>query len=221
MESEISHPLLLAQIEQHLGQIEDAPAGLRQLLIDIDRSYHESDALRDRLRRSVSLSLEKLLTLSGGRGVQVQELEGEIRRAQVLLAEPVLGCEPSASLRGERPQRTILCVENETGLRNLMVRLLSARGYRVLEAESPQRALQLAEESSGEISLLVCESVLPGTTGPSLRARLRPHLAGGVLYLCAGERAHGLLAEPDALVLRKPFSIEELADRVQQALFGE
>lgn len=223
MDAEISHPLLVAQLRDHFGEEGVTDPRLLGLLSAVDRAYHESDALRDRLRRSVSLSLERLLALSSQSPGQARALdfENEIRQARELLAESV---GPRASGRGARQAeacpRTILCVEDEAGLRQLITRMLSSRGYRVLEAGTATAALELAEAHSGSIDLLLCEVQLPDTTGAALRARLRPHLRGKVLYLFPGGGG-GPSVEAESLLLRKPFSIEELADKVQEALFGE
>ena len=116
---------------------------------------------------------------------------------------------------------TILLVEDERQVRSLMTTLLARCGYRVLEAGSPQRALDIAAREPG-IDLVVSDVVLPGMTGPEMVARLlESHPALRVVYSSGyTERAvkGSDLVAGGAAFLPKPFTPDELARVVEATL---
>jgi CheY-like chemotaxis protein len=116
---------------------------------------------------------------------------------------------------------TILVVEDEDAVRYLACRVLRGNGYRVLEAGSSADALRIVR-AEGPIDLLVTDIVMPGMSGPALAERLvagYPDLK--VLYITGyAEEAiqrQGMLPAGGAL-LEKPFTAQQLADSVRQAL---
>lgn len=79
----------------------------------------------------------------------------------------------------EGAAETILVVEDEPGLRALLSRMLESSGYHVLLAESPDDAIRLCEDFSGEIDMLLTDVVMPvmdGVTLSGLAAKLRPDM---------------------------------------------
>lgn len=120
------------------------------------------------------------------------------------------------------PSATILVVEDDAAVRRLTVRLLQGYGYRVLSASDPEAGVLLAAEHRGLIHLLVTDVIMPGTSGPSLAARLsasRPELA--VLFMSGHSddvlEEHGVL-DPTVALLRKPFTPFSLARHVRRVL---
>ena len=115
-------------------------------------------------------------------------------------------------------------MEDEDTVRHLACRVLRENGYRVLEAASPAAALRILRTEGQPIDLLVTDIVMPGMSGPALAERLvvgRPELK--VLYITgyaeeAIERRAALPA--GGALLEKPFTAQQLADRVRQALAG-
>lgn len=218
MEAELSHPLLLAQLRDHFGT--DIPPNLDQFLLCVDRAYHESDAERDRLQRSVSLALQRLLALSGGAPArELPDLAEEIRRATELLVQN-LAAGPRARPSGPAPftssrSATILCVV-EGGLLRLIERVLSARGHEILEATSGEAARELMSARAGRLDLLVLDDNLPDVEWAPLYSDLRARLAGPVVLLSNDTT---WWPEPGGpIALRKPFSIEELVEAVAEGL---
>jgi len=119
---------------------------------------------------------------------------------------------------------TILLVEDENLLRNLIQEVLSASGYEVLEASSGPEALRLFEEHQGPISLLLTDVVMPRMSGQVLAERLRlarPELK--VLYMSGytddAVVRHGVQAAEVAFI-QKPFSPHQLTRKVQELLRG-
>ena len=116
---------------------------------------------------------------------------------------------------------TILLVEDEQALRELVGDLLRARGYPVLEAGDGVEALDVARRH-GRIDLLLTDVIMPRMGGPELAKRLvdgQPNIK--VLYMSGytdrGVVHHGVL-DPDASFLQKPVAMEVVVRRVREVL---
>ena len=115
---------------------------------------------------------------------------------------------------------TILLVEDEDVVRDLIAASLVSFGYRVLTAEAPSRALEIA--ASENFDLLLTDVVMPEMNGRELALMLqaqRPSLR--VLYT-SGYASHVLLEKGDlsetTSFLQKPFPLDVLACRVREML---
>ena len=112
---------------------------------------------------------------------------------------------------------TILLAEDEDHIRRLIVQILKRNDYQVIEAESGERALQLALEQDGDIDLLLSDVVMPTMSGIELAQSLQvmnPHLR--VLLMSGSEGAEVVdgLAPETSEFLAKPFRPSELVDRI-------
>ncbi len=118
---------------------------------------------------------------------------------------------------------TVLVVEDEANVRELMTEALEHAGYRVHGAADAEAALALAESSNGPIDLLISDVVMPGEGGPSLARRLaQAHPALRVLFI-SGYLADRLdLSElAAARFLNKPFDLDTLLRMVRELLAGQ
>jgi CheY-like chemotaxis protein len=113
---------------------------------------------------------------------------------------------------------TVLLVDDEAALRELLVEVLTECGYRVLEAASGSEALAMASTSDATIDILVTDVRMPGMDGPELVASARsvvPKLK--VLYM-SGYTDHHLFHEnltgAEANSIQKPFVPEDLCARI-------
>lgn len=126
------------------------------------------------------------------------------------------------SRRPTKAGETVLLVEDEPAILSLNARLLRRLGYRVLEADGPETALQLASAHGGEIHLLVTDVVMPGLNGHDLAERLLAARPGMALLYVSGYAAEVVTRKSilggAVRLLSKPFSLEELATAVQNAL---
>jgi two-component system, cell cycle sensor histidine kinase and response regulator CckA len=134
--------------------------------------------------------------------------------------------EPEASeplpFEEQRGTETILLVEDEEAVRDLVKTILSGHGYCVIVARDPRHAEELALKYPGEIHLLLTDVVMPGTSGRELAViinRSRPKIR--VLYMSGYTEnviTSGGLLEEGLAFLQKPFSPAVLVQRIRAVL---
>jgi two-component system, cell cycle sensor histidine kinase and response regulator CckA len=127
---------------------------------------------------------------------------------------------PDESMRGSE---TIFLVEDQSELRSLTHKFLQGLGYNVLVAGVPGEAIQIAQQFTGTIDLLLTDVVMPGMNGRELARQLRL-LYANMRVLCVSGFADQTL-EQDVLdrndaFLAKPFLLRELATKIRE-LFRE
>jgi PAS domain S-box-containing protein len=116
---------------------------------------------------------------------------------------------------------TVLVVEDESAVRQMLVESLRSRGYDVLAAASAEEALALARDAGRRIDLLVSDVVMPDVRGPRLRElllALRPQLR--TLYI-SGYTDQDVDAVAEGIgvgFLQKPFTLTRLVNRVRELL---
>ncbi|MGH9010404.1 MAG: response regulator [Acidimicrobiia bacterium] len=115
--------------------------------------------------------------------------------------------------------RTVLVVDDEPMLRNLLSRLLRMEGYEVLEAEDGQTALDLCASEKPDLVLL--DVMLPARSGLDVLGDLRHTSDIPVILVSAlaeeADRVIGLKMGADDYVT-KPFSAAELSARIESVL---
>jgi PAS domain S-box-containing protein len=117
---------------------------------------------------------------------------------------------------------TILLVEDDAMVRELTLLLLKTLGYSVLAANSPAHALSLCERKDLPIDLLMTDVVMPGMNGKELLKKANAIRPGIRVLFMSGYTAnviahHGVLDESIKFI-QKPFSIDELAQKIQNAI---
>lgn len=117
---------------------------------------------------------------------------------------------------------TILVVEDEDAVRQLVSRTLQGYGYRVMEADDPARGLELAAAYQNVIHLLLTDVIMPVMNGRELFQRLvinRPELK--VLYMSGytdNAIVHDGELDEGTAFLQKPFTIYDLLEKVRLVL---
>jgi CheY-like chemotaxis protein len=114
---------------------------------------------------------------------------------------------------------TILLVDDDEAVRTSLAEGLGALGYRVLAAEDGVTALALLQRERPAAA--VFDFAMPGMTGAELARTVRPlRPEMPILFASGFADSDALVAAvgPDAPVLRKPFTIEELAARLGELL---
>ena len=117
---------------------------------------------------------------------------------------------------------SILLVEDEEAVRAFGARALVSRGYTVHEAASGTEALEVMEETDGDIDLVVSDVVMPEMDGPTLLGELRkirPDLKIIFVSGYAEDAFEKNLPENEKFsFLPKPFTLKQLATAVKEAL---
>lgn len=117
---------------------------------------------------------------------------------------------------------TILVVEDERGVLEVNCALLEDLGFQVLAAGRPSEALHHARSHEGDIDLLLTDVILPEMNGKELADEIGKIRPGTTCLFVSGYSAdvissHGVLAE-GIHFMQKPFTSEQLAKKVQEAL---
>jgi CheY-like chemotaxis protein len=141
-------------------------------------------------------------------------------RVKDAVQAPAAAETPASTAR--KGHETILLVEDEPDVRELTQMVLSERGYRVIEALTPEDAERLAGNNGAEIHLLLTDVVMPGMSGRELAKRLTgryPNLR--VLYMSG--YTYNVIAQDGTLeegisFLQKPFTPQVLTQKVRESL---
>ena len=123
-------------------------------------------------------------------------------------------------VNGDARRRTVLVVDDETGIRLALGRALGREGYDVLSAANGAEALRLLA-ARPDVDVVVTDLTMPEMTGEQLVARLATERPGMPVVLMSGYSAR-LLDGPRSAhpFLQKPFPIEHFLRTVADALAG-
>ncbi len=130
--------------------------------------------------------------------------------------------EVEAAPPASRGTETILLVEDEEAVRMVASRVLTERGYLVLEASNGREALTVAEQVGKGIDLVLTDMVMPEMGGQELGTRVAETLPDvRMMYMSGYSEADKLqrgIRESGEPFLQKPFSADNLLAGVRQAL---
>ncbi len=118
---------------------------------------------------------------------------------------------------------TILLVEDETGVRALIGKILERYGYTVLAARDAAEALTIEEQYAGAIHLLVSDMIMPGASGADLAQHIVQRRPGIQVLFVSGYASRetiemGMGSSRNASFLQKPFRPDTLARTVRERL---
>ena len=128
----------------------------------------------------------------------------------------------AAALESLRGTETVLVVEDQDQVRNLVRDVLRGYGYRVLEAADGEAAMELAGQFREPIHLLLSDVVMPGMTGGELARQLCP-LRRDMKVLFMSGYADDVIVRKGVLEdgvahIQKPMTPEALGARVREVL---
>jgi two-component system cell cycle sensor histidine kinase/response regulator CckA len=130
--------------------------------------------------------------------------------------------EPAAPVERTDGSETVLVVEDEEIVRELVCDVLEEQGYHVLCAANGREALEMAKNFHGEIDLLITDVVMPQMNGQELAetlSYLRPEMK--VLFVSGYSDTdlgdHGML-DPRIELLQKPFAPHELSRKIREIM---
>ena len=123
----------------------------------------------------------------------------------------------------QRGTGTVLLLEDEEGVREVLARGLSLGGYAVLEASDGRQAIELFEEHGRRIDLLVSDVVLPGDLNGIQVARRLREIDPGLGILVMSGYARDAIAQSGRLpqgvaFLQKPFTMSAFIEQVRNAI---
>jgi two-component system, NtrC family, sensor kinase len=118
---------------------------------------------------------------------------------------------------------TILVVEDEPSVRQLVLDILNRAGYRVFDAENGSKAVELFQKHAGQIQLLLTDMIMPGgMSGQELAERLQQQKpALRVIYMtgyCPSVAGSGLKSVDQINLIAKPYSGPTLLRTVRNCL---
>lgn len=215
----------------------DVPPGDYVLLIVSDTGSGMDDETRSRI-------FEPFFTTKGpgkGTGLGLATVYGIVKQSGggiTVESTPGQGCifsiflpattdeldlaEPPPAEQKTDGSETILVVEDEEVVRQLICTVLGEAGYEILEAESPEDALQLARERKEPLHLLVTDIVMPGMNGPALGRAISEHQPSIKILYVSGYSDNDISAQgvvdPGLVVLQKPFTQQSLSRKVRELL---
>jgi two-component system cell cycle sensor histidine kinase/response regulator CckA len=174
-------------------------------------------------RSGLGLSIVYGIVKQGGGGVRVSSEPEQGTTVKVFIprmeSEEVPATGTPAPLRGDE---TVLVVEDEDGVRELLWKILTEHGHTVLEARHGRDALTVAGGYGHPIQLLVTDVVMPEMGAGQLVDQLlstRPQLK--VLYISGytnDEIERRGISGTGAAFIQKPFTSEELMRKVREVL---
>lgn len=164
---------------------------------------------------------------SGGH-IFVDSTPGVGSRFTVLLPRaeqpPDTRAESSEATRVPRGRESILLVEDDDAVREVVRRMLEVQGYEVTEASTGADAAAALDARNGRVDLLLLDVVMPGQDGRAIAEEIAARWPGIRVMFMSGytddEILRRGLMEPGIAFLAKPFTSEHLARAVREALEG-
>ena len=142
---------------------------------------------------------------------------------------PAVTAASAAAVVEERAEQvggseTLLVVEDQEDLRNLVVRYLVSLGYEVLEARDGGEGLRRLEQYGDAIALVFTDLVMPTLNGREMYERGRGFAPQAAFVFSSGYHdaavREGLVDRPGVSFVAKPFQIESLAATIRTQLQG-
>jgi two-component system, cell cycle sensor histidine kinase and response regulator CckA len=150
-----------------------------------------------------------------GRGTTLKIYLPRVDEAEPVFAESVQAAVTSGA-------ETVLLVEDEPALRDLIKYALTGHGFTVLDVPTPADALTLSRAHTSPLHLLLTDVIMPGMDGPALAKQLlkeRPDIK--VLYMSGYATnfiMHDGVVDPGTNFLEKPFHPRTLLNKVREVL---
>lgn len=205
-------------------RVEDTGEGIAPaVLARIFEPFFTTKTPGARSGTGLGLALVDSIVRQRGGAVEVESVVGQGTAVTLLL--PAVRFEAPEAVReaGRLSQlgETVLFVDDEPALRVLASRSLRPLGYRVVTATDGRHALEVAQ-ATPHVAVAVLDLVMPVMGGVEALALLREHDPALRFVLSTGYaipwEQRELLADPSIVLLRKPYSVDELAAAVRKSL---
>ena len=171
----------------------------------------------------LGLSIVYEITHRWGGGIEIESALGAGTTVRIDLPRttgtPAVAAERPLSASGGSER--VLVVEDDAGVRRLLVRTLESGGYRVIAAANGAEALERVAGKETDVDLLVSDVVMPKLSGLELARQLRERNPRLRVLLISGfpDRVEDDAAPPFADgFLQKPFAPREILEKVREVL---
>jgi two-component system cell cycle sensor histidine kinase/response regulator CckA len=129
---------------------------------------------------------------------------------------------PAIKATPDATGKTILVLDDEPDVRQLVSAILASNGYTVLSADNGENAIKIFEKRKQPVDLLLLDVVSPGLSGPMVAERLTELQPGlRVLFMSGYQNTsvvRRFVVEKGFALLKKPFTAEQLAKKVREVL---
>jgi nitrogen-specific signal transduction histidine kinase len=168
--------------------------------------------------RGLGLALAYGIVSNHGGGVAVSSQPGAGTSVRVYLpAEQQLAGDSASAGGNLHGSETVLVVDDEALLVSMAETILGEFGYKVLTANSGQKALAILARDDAKVDLVITDLVMPGMSGRELVDRIR-QVAPASRILCMSGYARAMDKQPGIQFLRKPFTSNELLSKVKRVI---
>ena len=159
---------------------------------------------------------------NAGGAIAVQSTPGKGSTFRIVLPSGGRGS-PAAGRRqlAEPTGATVLLAEDESAIRTLLLRMLTARGYRVHAAVNGHDALAMAERLDAPVDALLTDVVMPEMGGVELARAMRKRLPGLPVLFMSGYTANAAIQSgelEDSGFIAKPFTPDDLIRKLEELL---
>jgi CheY-like chemotaxis protein len=172
----------------------------------------------------LGLATSYAMVQQNGGLIHVRSEEGQGAELSIYLAAhgaPIDLAAPSKSARRKRGA-VVMVAEDDDDVRESLVRVLGAAGFRVFPSADAASAMELLEHVGGAVDVLCTDGIMPGGGTRQLIDKYRSRSPAGQVIICSGYVQEELLRrELDAgafAYLPKPFLPSELVDRINTLL---
>ena len=129
--------------------------------------------------------------------------------------------EPKAEITQKNYSVTVLVIDDEQVVLDLLCEQLKIMGYNVLCAATGSKAIEIAETFNGDIELAILDVLLPDMNGDKIFKYIKKARPGLKVIVCSGfsieETSETLVKDSDEFI-QKPFSMLELSDKLKKIL---
>jgi CheY-like chemotaxis protein len=184
----------------------------------LPRIFEPFFTTKGKTHRGLGLALAYGIVSNHGGGVAVSSQPGAGASVRIYLsAEKQLAGESAGAGDNLHGSETVLVVDDEALLLTMTETILTEFGYKILTANSGQKALAILSRDNMNVDLVVTDLVMPGMSGRELVERIR-QLSPATRILCMSGYSLSADKQVGTPYLRKPFTSAELLAKVRQVI---
>jgi DNA-binding response OmpR family regulator len=148
----------------------------------------------------------------------LRETAASIRNGRILEGPKVAGADYESALKLVHGTQTVLLVDDETSLLEVLSELLSSQGYRVLPAGSGEAAMSICHQYAGRIDVLVTDVDMRPVNGFELAATVKSARPEVFIVLISGTPDNFGKTDIADQFLQKPFDHKELLTTISRCV---